>query len=124
MLPLLWGWPPLSGKSWISPRPLLPPANEVCEGYVFTGVCPQGRGVCRECLPPPPWDQRQTPPGRNPGAGTPPSRHPRQMVNKRAVGIPLKCILVYLCPVTGDAWKIFVDEFSSLQMILLISNYI
>ena len=21
---------------------LLPPANEVCEGYVFTGVCPQG----------------------------------------------------------------------------------
>ena len=24
---------------------LFPPANEVCEGYVFTGVCPGG-GVC------------------------------------------------------------------------------
>ena len=25
----------------------LPPANEVCEGYVFTGVCPQGGlGLC------------------------------------------------------------------------------
>ena len=23
---------------------LLPPANKVCEGYVFTGVCPQGKG--------------------------------------------------------------------------------
>ena len=37
-----------------SKEPFLPPANEVCEGYVFTGVCPQGglwwggcgRGAC------------------------------------------------------------------------------
>ena len=25
---------------------LLPPANEVCEGYVFTGVCLSTRGAC------------------------------------------------------------------------------
>ena len=25
--------------------PSLPPANEVCEGYVFTGVCPGGVSV-------------------------------------------------------------------------------
>ena len=25
---------------------LLPPANEVCEGYVFTGVCLSTGGVC------------------------------------------------------------------------------
>ena len=25
---------------------ILPPANEVCEGYVFTRVCPSTRGEC------------------------------------------------------------------------------
>ena len=30
-----------------NPFILLPPANEVCEGYVFTGVClSTGRGAC------------------------------------------------------------------------------
>ena len=28
---------------------LLPPANEVCKGYVFTGVCPQQGGGVRGC---------------------------------------------------------------------------
>ena len=75
---------------------LLPPANEVCEGYVFTGVC-LSRGGClphsmlgytpsrdtrarhplppgtrgrppptRGRHPPPPRDRRQTPPGQTP----------------------------------------------------------
>ena len=30
---------PKNGDSSSSPQMLLPPANEVCEGYVFTGVC-------------------------------------------------------------------------------------
>ena len=64
----------------------LPTANEVCEGYVFTGVClSMGRGA--GCLPRwlsathTPWDQRQTPPradtplGRHLRGQTPPSRH-------------------------------------------------
>ena len=69
---------------------LLPPANEVCEGYVFTcvchsihrgGVCPS---ACWNAHPHPPGpkastpqDQRQAPPG--PEAGTPHGtrgRHP------------------------------------------------
>ena len=35
-------------KSWrkITRGGLLPPANEVCEGYVFTGVCLSTRGPC------------------------------------------------------------------------------
>ena len=58
---------------------LLPPANEVCEGHVFTGVCLSTRGVCpiacwdthtlgpeqthpRDQRQTPPRDQRQTPP--------------------------------------------------------------
>ena len=46
---------------------LLPPANEVCEGYVFTGVCLSTGG----CLP-------HTPLGRNPRGQTPPvGRHLR-----------------------------------------------
>ena len=72
----------------------LPPANEVCEGYVFTRVChsvhkagsapvhaemhthPPGP----EADPPwdqrqTPWDQRQAPPSSQvPEAGTPPHR--------------------------------------------------
>ena len=59
--------------SWIY---LLPPANKVCEGYVFTPVCHSvHRGdvcpsACWDTHPPtrgryrhPPNDQRQTPPG-------------------------------------------------------------
>ena len=75
---------------------LLPPANEVCEGYVFTPVCHSVHrgGVCLSaCWDTPPradtpqeqtpqsrhpWEQtspqEQTPPGRrHPGANTPPS---------------------------------------------------
>ena len=29
---------------------LLPPSNEVCQGYVFTGVCPRGAGGRCLCL--------------------------------------------------------------------------
>ena len=46
---------------------LLPPANEVCEGCVFTHVCQsfcsRGGWVCPiACWDTPPWDQRQAPP--------------------------------------------------------------
>ena len=76
---------------------LLPPANEVCEGYVFTGVCPStggGGGCLPHCMlgyttPRPeadiPRDQRQTPTLRTACWDT---------VNKQAVRIPLECILV------------------------------
>ena len=63
---------------------LLPPANEVCEGYAFTRVCHSVHrwwGVClRAC-----WDTIPRPPGPGtpqdqvppPGPGTPPrTRHP------------------------------------------------
>ena len=100
----------------------LPPANEVCEGYVFTGVClstGDGGGGCLllvpgRCLPlvvgrgylphTPLGRPGQTPPGRHPPGRYPPGRHPqadtphprilRDTVNKWAVGIPLECILV------------------------------
>ena len=96
-----------TGRPTLEIRPMisrfLPPANEVCEGYVFTGVCLARGGV---------W---QTPPGQVhlPRAGTPPwadtppgQVHPapgryipplflRQTVNKRAVRIVLECNLVY-----------------------------
>ena len=138
-------------KFHISDSILLPPANEVCEGYVFTGVCLStgwGEGgvcpiACWDTPPgtrrrhppgpeadtpwadtplgqpppgqtPPPQDQRQTPPGRTPPCPgpetdtlqrqTPPlGKHPQadplrsawwDTVNKRAVRIPLECILV------------------------------
>ena len=42
-----------TGKT-MYPILLLPPLNEVCGGYIFTGVCPQGRS---------PW---QRPPDRDP----------------------------------------------------------
>ena len=52
----------------------LPPASEVCEGYVFTDVCLSTRGggvsACRSGGPQPPG---QTPPGRNPPGQTPPA---------------------------------------------------
>ena len=50
---------------------LLPPANEVCEGYVFTGVCLSRAGVCLNAC----WDTHppdRYPLGRyTPQAGTP-----------------------------------------------------
>ena len=61
----------------------LPPANEVCEGYVFTPVCQsfcsRGVGVGGVCLPhcmlgyTSPW--AGTPPGRYTPTGTSPSRY-------------------------------------------------
>ena len=69
----------------------LPPANEVCECYVFTPVCQSfcSRGVCSSAwwdAPPcphppargrhPPGDQRQTPP-RDKGQTPPPPPKPR-----------------------------------------------
>ena len=42
---------------------------------------------------------RQTPPGRHPPADTPPCTVHARIVNKRAVRIPLECILVQLCAV-------------------------
>ena len=133
-------------------RTCLPPANEVCEGYVFKGVCLSTGGVPGQ-VPPrqvpawqvhpwqvPPWQvhppgqvpprqvhPRQVPPqvgtpwaGTPPGAGTPPEQVPPRnvypprhvqppwastpprtqymlgTVNKRAVRIPLECILVLI----------------------------
>ena len=92
-------------------RPLLPPANVVCEGYVFTGVClstggspcqappPAGRPPSKETL----W-QGDPPPrqGGPPGRETPPARRPPQqsmlgdMVNAQAVRILLECNLVHI----------------------------
>ena len=57
---------------------LLPSANEVCEGYVFTPVCQSfcSQGVCLSAC----WDtpQDQAPPRADipPGPGTPQSRQP------------------------------------------------
>ena len=82
----------LSG--WIRRREnkkaFLPPVNEVCEGYVFTGVCLSTGGWC---LPLVPGGCLQHPPDRHP----PPQRILRDTVNKRAVRIPLECILVVEC---------------------------
>ena len=68
---------------------LLPPANKVCEGYVFTPVCQsfcsQG-GITRAGTPP--WVG-------TPRAGTPsPGNACWDTVNKWAVRILLECILV------------------------------
>ena len=103
----------------------LPPANEVCEGYVFTRVCHSvhkagSAPVHAEMHTHPPgpeadtlWDQRQTPwdqrqappPSQVPEAGTPPTGPeagtPQEQCvlgntgNKRAVRILLECILVF-----------------------------
>ena len=70
----------------------LPPANEVCEGYVFytcLSFCPQG--VCLSAC----WDTpppKQNPPG--PGTNPPLQCMLGDMVNKRAVCILLECNLV------------------------------
>ena len=78
-------------------RVLLPTTNEVCEGYVFTGVClSTGGGVSASLhagIHPP---LGRHPPGRHPPTR---GRHPLcsacwDTVNKRAARIPLECILV------------------------------
>ena len=69
------------------PGTLLPPANEVCEGYVFTPVC---QSFC---------SQGGSTWAGTPWAGTPPAgtllgNACWDTVNKRAVRILLECILV------------------------------
>ena len=54
---------------------LLPPANVVCEGYVFTGVCLSTGGACVAAPPPP-------------------GHYEIRSVNARAVRILLECILI------------------------------
>ena len=90
----------------------LPPANEVCESYVFTPVCHSvhRRAVCLSaCWDTPPWEQ--TPPGADTTQGQTPPRadtpggqtsHLAQCMlgdtgNKRVVRILLECILVPKC---------------------------
>ena len=75
---------------------LLPPANEVCEGYVFTGVCLSTGGCLPHCM------LGYTPPGQTPPAQCMLGYTPAPLcsacwdtVNRRAVRIPLECILVY-----------------------------
>ena len=59
---------------------LLPPANEVCDGYVFTRVClSTGGGVPGQV---PPQDQV------HPRAGTPPDRYPPGQVHHPGPGTP------------------------------------
>ena len=73
---------------------ILPPANEVCEGYVFTDVCLSTGGMSvTHPMARPPWTD--TPLGRHhlPSACW-------DTVNKRAVRIPLECILVTIL-ITG-----------------------
>ena len=76
----------------------LPPANEVCEGYVFTGVCLSTGGVCSIAA------GKHIPLGRYPPARHPPGSACWDTVKKRAVSIPLECILVFVyiltCPRT------------------------
>ena len=108
---------------WCGDPGFLPPANEVCEDYVFTGVCLfTGGGVClwsRGVGRHPPG-QTHTSPGQThtslgrhssplgrhppghipprhtlPWADTPPSRHPLAD-SQQAVRIPLECILLYI----------------------------
>ena len=66
-------------------------ANEVCEGYVFTRVCHSVHGggsapVHAGMHNPRPWDLRQAPPPEQCMLG--------DTGNKRAVRIPVECILV------------------------------
>ena len=79
--------------------PSLPPANEVCEGYVFTLVCQSfcSRGVFTSVhagihfpLGRHPLRSRYPPPGADP----PFAVHAGRYGNKRAVHILLECILV------------------------------
>ena len=103
----------------------LPPANEVCEGYVFTRVCTSvhrgeylGRYPHRDQVHPPPPGPGTSPLGPSTPPGTrytPPTldqAHPREQCmlgdtdNKRAVRILLECILVlFYC--TSDEFTRF-----------------
>ena len=38
---------PMVAKISVNNAAFLPPANEVCKGYVFTDVCPRGGGESR-----------------------------------------------------------------------------
>ena len=75
---------------------LLPPANEVCEGYVFTRVCLSTGGSASDHAGIPPRLEQNPPSEQAP----PRSRHPREQcmlgdtAYKRAVRILLECILV------------------------------
>ena len=78
---------------WLFEEPLLPPANEVCEGYVFTGVC-LSTGVSAPLhagIHPP--DERQIPPSRQTPlwADTPWQTRPRQTPPGRYP--PVQCML-------------------------------
>ena len=83
----------------------LPPANKVCKGNVFTGVCLSTCGVSAPLhagkhTPRPEANTplEQTPPqSRPPGADTPAQCMLGDTANKRAVRIPLECILVHTC---------------------------
>ena len=65
---------------------LLPPANEVCEGYVFTGVCLHRGGGLH------PGGRADPPPIQTP---TPTLQVLWDTVKERAVRILLECILVH-----------------------------
>ena len=93
-----------SHQSEITQFLLLLHANEVCKGYVLTGVCLSIGGSPQADRPP-----RQTPPfcpvhadihtpspcPVHAGIHTPSPSTCWDMVNKRAVRIPLECILVF-----------------------------
>ena len=71
---------------------LLPPANEVCEGYVFTGVCLSTVvGGLPHCMLGHTIPRHTSPLGRPP----PLCSACWDTVNKRAVCIPLECNLVF-----------------------------
>ena len=108
---------------WLLFGRLLPPANEVCESYVFTPVCHsvhRGGGLPQcmlECTSPPntrgrtPRDKRQTP--SRPEADPPWN----QCIlgdtgNKRAVRILLECILVY----RDYFWEIISEMLTSIAV--------
>ena len=82
-----------------------PPANEVCEGYVFTPVCQSfySQGGLSHCM------LRYPLPTQGPEAGTPQEQTPLAQCmlgdtgNKRAVRILLECNIVFFefcyCPI-------------------------
>ena len=88
---------PSTFHSWkMIPTFFLPPANEVCEGYVFTPVCQSfcswGGGTWAGTLPPGQVPPRQVHP---PGRYTPSARYtPSGQVHPRHVH-PQQCMLGY-----------------------------
>ena len=67
--------------------PFLPPANKVCEGYIFTRVCLSTGGVC----PIPCWDTPPPPTEQTP----PPGKHPLRASTPWADTPLAQCILGY-----------------------------